>query len=86
MIVPNRHVASPEDLDDETQFEMALLVPIVLRAVRRALNPGGFNVGMNLGWVAGAGIAAHMHQHVVPVGAETRTSCRFSPTPRCFPS
>jgi ATP adenylyltransferase len=66
MIVPNQHVASPEDLDDETQFEMALLVPIVLRAVRRALNPGGFNVGMNLGWVAGAGIAAHMHQHVVP--------------------
>src|SRR6478609_8922511 len=66
MIVPNDHVASPEDLDDETQFEMALLVPIVLRAVRRALNPGGFNVGMNLGWVAGAGIAAHMHQHVVP--------------------
>src|SRR6478735_696021 len=66
MIVPNQHVASPEELDDETQFEMALLVPIVLRAVRRALNPGGFNVGMNLGWVAGAGIAAHMHQHVVP--------------------
>ena len=66
MIVPNQHVASPEDLDDETQFEMALLVPIVLRAVRSALNPGGFNLGMNLGWVAGAGIAAHMHQHVVP--------------------
>jgi ATP adenylyltransferase len=66
MIVPNQHVASPEDLDDETQFEMALLVPIVLRAVRRALKPGGFNVGMNLGWVAGAGIAAHMHQHIVP--------------------
>jgi ATP adenylyltransferase len=66
MIVPNQHVASPEELDDETQFEMALLVPIVLRAVRRALNPGGFNLGMNLGWAAGAGIAAHMHQHVVP--------------------
>ena len=66
MIVPNQHVASPEDLDDETQFEMALLIPIVLRAVRRALNPGGFNLGMNLGWVAGAGIAAHMHQHIVP--------------------
>src|SRR6478735_4544357 len=66
MIVPNQHVASPEDLDDETQFEMALLVPIVLRAVRRALNPGGFNLGLNLGWAAGAGIAAHMHQHVVP--------------------
>jgi ATP adenylyltransferase len=66
MIVPNQHVASPEELDDETQFEMALLVPIVLRAVRRALNPGGFNLGLNLGWAAGAGIAAHMHQHVVP--------------------
>ena len=66
MIVPNQHVASPEELDDETQVEMTRLLPPVLRSIRRALNPGGFNVGMNLGWVAGAGIAAHMHQHVVP--------------------
>ena len=66
MIVPNRHVASPEELDNETQIEMTRLLSPVLRAIRRALNPGGFNIGMNLGWVAGAGIAAHMHQHVVP--------------------
>jgi len=66
MIVPNQHAASPEELDDETQVEMTHLLPPVLRAIKRALNPGGFNLGMNLGWVAGAGIAAHMHQHVVP--------------------
>lgn len=66
MIVPNQHAASPEELDDETQVEMTRLLPPVLRALKRALNPGGFNLGMNLGWVAGAGIAAHMHQHVVP--------------------
>lgn len=66
MIVPNQHAASPEELDDETQVEMTRLLPPVLRAITAALNPGGFNVGMNLGRVAGAGIAAHMHQHVVP--------------------
>jgi ATP adenylyltransferase len=66
MILPNDHVASPEELDDETAVEMARYLPVLLAAIRRALAPAGFNVGMNLGSIAGAGIAAHLHQHVVP--------------------
>jgi len=66
MILPNNHVANPEELDDETVVEMARYLPVLLAAIRRALGPGGFNVGMNLGSIAGAGIAAHLHQHVVP--------------------
>lgn len=66
MILPNDHVASPEELDDETTLEMARYLPVLLAAMRQALGPGGFNVGMNLGSIAGAGIAAHLHQHVVP--------------------
>lgn len=66
MILPNDHLANPEELDPETTIEMALYLPVLLTAARRALGPGGFNVGMNLGSIAGAGIAAHLHQHVVP--------------------
>jgi ATP adenylyltransferase len=66
MIVPNVHVPSPEALDDEMATDMARLVPRMLRALRGALNPAGFNLGTNVGDVAGAGIAAHLHQHVVP--------------------
>jgi ATP adenylyltransferase len=66
MILPNDHLASPEELDDESAVEMARFLPVILAAVRRALGPGGFNVGMNLGSIAGAGIAAHLHQHIVP--------------------
>ncbi|CAN5474436.1 hypothetical protein BH09CHL1_BH09CHL1_05460 [soil metagenome] len=66
MILPNDHLASPEELDDETTIEIARFLPVLLAAARRALGPGGFNVGMNLGSIAGAGIAAHLHQHIVP--------------------
>ena len=66
MIVPNAHVASPETLDDATLGEMARLLPPTLRALRRVLGCDGFNTGLNIGAVAGAGIAAHLHQHVVP--------------------
>lgn len=66
MIVPNTHVASPEDLEIETLAEMAALRVSVLRALRRALSPGGFNLGLNVGAVAGAGVDDHLHEHVVP--------------------
>lgn len=66
MLVPNAHVASPEDADAATTHELADLRRPVLRAVRRALNPAGFNLGVNVGSVAGAGIAAHLHEHIVP--------------------
>ena len=66
MIVPNAHVSSPEDADPETMAEMAALRAPLLRALRRALACEGFNLGLNVGDVAGAGVADHLHEHVVP--------------------
>lgn len=66
LVVPYAHVSSLEDLPPETLLEMMLLVNRGLAALRNAMQPDGFNVGVNLGQVAGAGIAAHVHIHVVP--------------------
>lgn len=66
MIVPNTHAEDPGQLDSETLHEMADLLPVVTRALKRNLNCQGFNVGLNIGSVAGAGIAEHLHEHVVP--------------------
>lgn len=66
MIVPYAHVASPEDADAETVGEMAALRGPLLTALRRALSPAGFNLGLNVGSVAGAGVSDHLHEHVVP--------------------
>jgi ATP adenylyltransferase len=66
MIVPNAHVASPEDAEPEAMREMAVLRGPVLRALRRALSPDGFNLGLNVGATAGAGVTDHLHEHVVP--------------------
>jgi len=66
MIVPYRHVPDYSDLDDAETAELAEFTKRALEALRKASGAQGFNVGMNLGGVAGAGIAAHLHQHVVP--------------------
>ena len=66
MLVPVEHVASPEAADPQGLAEMTTLLPPALRALRRVLACDGFNVGMNVGAVAGAGVADHLHQHVVP--------------------
>ncbi len=66
MAVPFRHVASYDELTGEEAAEVAALTQRALRALRSATGAQGFNVGMNLGVVGGAGIAAHLHQHVVP--------------------
>jgi ATP adenylyltransferase len=66
MVVPYRHVASYLDLDGGETAELAALTKSAMRALVAASGAQGFNVGMNLGSVAGAGIAAHLHQHVVP--------------------
>lgn len=66
MIVPNRHVDSYESMAPEALADAAQLLPPLLRALRRVLRPAGFNVGTNIGAVSGAGIAEHLHQHVIP--------------------
>lgn len=66
LVCPYRHVADYADLDDAETAEFAGFTKRALAALRKAGGAQGFNVGMNLGGVAGAGIAAHLHQHVVP--------------------
>jgi ATP adenylyltransferase len=66
MICPYRHVADYADLDAGETAELACHTKRAMTALRTASGAQGFNIGMNLGPVAGAGIAGHLHQHVVP--------------------
>ena len=66
MVAPNQHCGELEALDGETLKEMMLLVGKGIRALRHEMNPQGFNVGANLGRVAGAGVEDHVHFHIVP--------------------
>jgi ATP adenylyltransferase len=66
MIVPYQHVGSIEKLDSATLTELMEQAQLALRALRLAMRPDGFNMGINEGKVAGAGYADHMHLHVVP--------------------
>jgi ATP adenylyltransferase len=66
LVCPYRHVADYTELDDAETAELAAFTRRAMRVVRHASSPHGFNIGMNQGAVAGAGIAAHLHQHVVP--------------------
>jgi ATP adenylyltransferase len=66
LIVPFREVDRYEDLTQKEQVELATTLERCIRWLNRALHPEGFNVGMNLGKAAGAGIPHHLHMHVVP--------------------
>ncbi|MDM7274560.1 MAG: HIT domain-containing protein [Thermoprotei archaeon] len=66
MIVPYKHVSSVEDLDEGDIVEVGRLLKASLKALREAYSPQGFNVGVNIGEAAGAGIPGHVHVHVVP--------------------
>lgn len=66
MVVPYRHVSGYVDLTDAETQELARTTQTAIRVMTAVLRPQGFNLGMNQGEVAGAGIAAHLHQHVVP--------------------
>jgi ATP adenylyltransferase len=66
MVVPNAHLATPGDSDPQQRAEMIELAMECERILRANFRPDGFNVGMNLGRAAGAGIAEHFHMHVVP--------------------
>ena len=66
LICPYRHVAGYIDLTPEETGEVATLTQSVVRVLTASSHPQGFNLGMNQGAVGGAGIAAHLHQHVVP--------------------
>lgn len=66
MIVPYRHLADPGALAPEEWHELVALLPRLTAALTETMRPDGFNVGMNIGSAAGAGIADHLHLHVVP--------------------
>ncbi|MBO0900414.1 HIT domain-containing protein [Cellulomonas sp. zg-ZUI222] len=66
LVCPYRHVADYTELTPSEVAEVADLTRTAMRVVRDVLAPDGFNLGMNQGQVAGAGIQAHLHQHVVP--------------------
>ena len=66
MVAPYRHVASLEELSDEERNEQFALVSRSIAVLKEVMKPDGFNVGMNLGRIAGAGIDKHIHTHIVP--------------------
>ena len=66
MVAPYRHLASLEDFSDEEIHEHMALVSRCIKVLREAFNPGGFNLGVNIGKVAGTGIENHIHTHIVP--------------------
>ncbi len=66
MIIPQRHLGGLEELTAEERTEIFDLLDVSVKVLKEAMKPDGFNVGMNLGKAAGAGIAEHVHMHVIP--------------------
>lgn len=66
LIVPHRHVGDLEALTSDENAELQSMMQRSVRALREEADPHGFNVGMNLGSISGAGIPGHLHWHVVP--------------------
>ena len=66
LVCAYRHVADLTDLSDQERNEIASLTAHAMSTVRKVSSPEGFNLGMNQGAISGAGVAAHIHQHVVP--------------------
>ena len=66
LILPVRHTGDPEDLSEAEEAAIGRMLRRSLHALREASEPDGFNVGLNLGRSAGAGIPEHLHWHVVP--------------------
>ncbi|HOF05324.1 MAG TPA: HIT domain-containing protein [Syntrophales bacterium] len=66
MIIPHRHLSRMEDLTSAEKAEIFDLIVYSVQALKESIRPDGFNIGMNLGRAAGAGIEDHLHVHVVP--------------------
>jgi len=66
MIIPFRHISQLEDLLSEEKLEIFNLQEMAIRVLKKAMSPDGFNIGINLGKAAGAGIDDHIHVHIVP--------------------
>jgi ATP adenylyltransferase len=66
MVAPFRHVGELEAVEDDESLDMQRLMQRCVKALKQSMQPDGFNIGMNLGAAAGAGIPDHLHSHVVP--------------------
>ncbi len=66
MIAPKEHIRTPADAPLEVMYEMSFLIQASLRALGILFSPHGFNIGMNVGRTAGAGVVEHFHLHIVP--------------------
>lgn len=66
MIIPQRHLGGIEELTSEERMEIFTLMDTSVKVLKEAMNPQGVNIGMNLGKAAGAGIAEHVHVHIIP--------------------
>jgi ATP adenylyltransferase len=66
LVAPLDHVAEPDELDDQTMLELFQMFRDLQRVLSQALHAQGFNIGINLGRCAGAGLPEHLHAHVVP--------------------
>lgn len=66
LVAPYRHVGNLEELADEELHEHFEIVRRGVKLLKQTFNPGGFNLGINIGAIAGAGIADHFHTHIVP--------------------
>ena len=66
MVLPNRHISNLAALDDAAQLQIMQLTSLCITLLTEAFAPQGFNVGVNMGKAAGAGLADHLHVHVVP--------------------
>jgi len=66
LVVPNRHISLLEKLTEKETMELITLSQLAVRVMKASLRPNAFNLGMNLGRPAGAGIPKHLHMHIVP--------------------
>ncbi|HOM27765.1 MAG TPA: HIT domain-containing protein [bacterium] len=66
MIAPVRHLKNLEDLKEEELNEIGQLIKISVKVLKKVLKPDGFNIGLNIGKVSGAGLEEHIHIHIVP--------------------
>lgn len=66
MVIPYRHISDITQLTSDEAMEFHTLTVSALRCITEAMHPQGFNMGINMGAVAGAGIAEHLHRHIVP--------------------
>ncbi len=66
LVMPVRHVGEMDDLDDKELYELFDTVRLTRKVIQYVMNPHGYNIGINLGKVAGAGVPEHLHVHMVP--------------------